>query len=258
MGKFSGILLCSDFDGTLAVKGHVAEKNINAIRYFQKNGGLFSIITGRTSDFLIRREDEICCNTYAGCVNGTVIYDCPRRTTVSESFINGDLYTPLMKVREKLATSKNFVIFHSDNDVVIHDTTDDFEEQLREALSFPILKVIIHNTRPYTAEELEQIGNILGDSFEQARSWDTGLEIQNKGCNKGRAAKRIAELTCARQLICVGDYENDISMLEAADISYAVGNAIPTVKIRSDRVTVSAEEGAIAAIIDDIDNELRA
>ena len=46
MGKFSGILICSDFDGTLAVGGHVVEKNIDAIRYFQENGGLFSVITG--------------------------------------------------------------------------------------------------------------------------------------------------------------------------------------------------------------------
>ena len=36
MGKFSGILLCSDFDGTLAVGGHVVEKNIEAIKYFQE------------------------------------------------------------------------------------------------------------------------------------------------------------------------------------------------------------------------------
>lgn len=257
MGKFSGILLCSDFDGTLAVKGHVAEKNISAIRYFQENGGLFSIITGRTSDFLLRREEEVRCNTYAGCVNGTVIYDCPNRITVSESFIQGDLYTPLMQMREQLAVSKNFVIFHSDSELVIHDATDDFEKQLRDALSAPVLKVIIHSTRPYTAEELEHSRILLGDEFEQARSWETGLEIQSRGRNKGSAAKEIAELSHARRLICVGDYENDIPMLKAADISYSVGNAIPAVKVCSDRTTVSVEEGAIAAIIRDIENELK-
>lgn len=253
MGKFSGILICSDFDGTLAVKGHVAEKNISAIRYFQENGGLFSVITGRSADFLISRENEVSCNTYTGCVNGTVIYDFPNRTTVSESFIEGNIYTPLLKLRRQLAVSKNFVIFHSDGDTVIHDTTDDFEEQLRAAVSVPVLKVIIHTVRPYTAEELEQISAILGDGFEQSRSWNMGLEIQNKGRNKGFAARKIAKLADARLLICVGDYENDISMLEAADVSYAVGNAMSAVKACADRITVTAEEGAIAAIIKDIE-----
>jgi hydroxymethylpyrimidine pyrophosphatase-like HAD family hydrolase len=41
-------------------------------------------------------------------------------------------------------------------------------------------------------------------------------------------------------------------MLRVADISYAVGNAVPAVKAAAMRQTVNCAEGAIAKIIDEI------
>ena len=56
--------------------------------------------------------------------------------------------------------------------------------------------------------------------------------------------------------IGVGDYENDMTLLECADIGYAVGNAIESVKSIADRVTVSNKEHALAAIINDLERGL--
>ena len=47
MGKFDGILLCSDWDGTLSDSGNIPKANIDAIRYFQREGGLFTFASGR-------------------------------------------------------------------------------------------------------------------------------------------------------------------------------------------------------------------
>ena len=252
MGKFSGILLCSDFDGTLAVGGRVVERNIEAIRYFQENGGLFSIITGRTPEFIVGCENEVRCNTFVGCLNGTIIYDYLGDRIVCSDFVKGDLFTPLMKIHSELDIFKNIVIFHGDGDALIEGDAENFAERLRVELDEPVLKVIIRAARPYTEEELDRVSVILGDEFEQARSWSIGLEIQNRGNNKGKAARKIAELAGAKTLVCVGDYENDISLLEAADISFAVDNAIPSLKAIAHRQTVAAEDGAIARIIDDL------
>ena len=49
MGKFSGVLLCSDFDGTLAYKTIVPPSAIEAIRYFQDHGGRFTLATVATA-----------------------------------------------------------------------------------------------------------------------------------------------------------------------------------------------------------------
>ena len=47
MGKFDGILLCSDWDGTLFDGTSIPENNVEAIRYFQRNGGTFTLSSGR-------------------------------------------------------------------------------------------------------------------------------------------------------------------------------------------------------------------
>ena len=48
MGKFDGILLCTDLDGTLfSSDGSLSAENKEAIEYFKREGGYFTFITGR-------------------------------------------------------------------------------------------------------------------------------------------------------------------------------------------------------------------
>lgn len=57
-----------------------------------------------------------------------------------------------------------------------------------------------------------------------------------------------------KKTIAVGDYENDISMIRSAGVGYAAENACPAAKAAADRITVSNEEHAIAAIVADIES----
>ncbi len=256
MGKFSGILICSDFDGTLALKGHTVKRNIDAIRYFCDNGGLFSVVSGRTFDFLRSRSDELYCNTLVGCVNGTVIYDYKSGELISEHYMGGDIPKAVSELRRALPAAKNFHIFHKNGECIIHASTDDFDRQLEEAVSSPVLKLLIHAERPFTDAELENVKIILGNEYEHSRSWTVGLEIQSKGINKGYAVRKIAEHSGAKRVICAGDYENDIPLLEAADVAYAVDNAFSALKSVADRITVDVADGAMAEIISDLENEI--
>ena len=50
--KFKGYLLCSDCDGTLTYGEEVlSEENVKAIKYFQKEGGIFTLATGRFPEY---------------------------------------------------------------------------------------------------------------------------------------------------------------------------------------------------------------
>ena len=60
MGKFSGVLLATDYDDTLYdSKGTISPENRAAIDRFLAEGGLFSISTGRSYiNFVIQMERE--------------------------------------------------------------------------------------------------------------------------------------------------------------------------------------------------------
>ena len=47
MGGYDGILIMSDWDGTLSTGGTVTEENCRAIRDFQAEGGRFTMCSGR-------------------------------------------------------------------------------------------------------------------------------------------------------------------------------------------------------------------
>ena len=71
--------------------------------------------------------------------------------------------------------------------------------------------------------------------------------------NKGGGVKALREyLGNITKVVCIGDYENDISMVKYADIGYAVSNAIDELKDCADRITVSNNESAIAKIISEL------
>ena len=53
--------------------------------------------------------------------------------------------------------------------------------------------------------------------------------------------------------IALGDYNNDISMFQEAEVGIAVSNACPEALEAADYVTVSNDEHAIAQVIRDLE-----
>lgn len=75
MGKFDGIYLFTDVDGTLAsVHDEIPQKNIEAVEYFTSNGGTFSVATGRYLGD-ISMLDALNINGLSILNNGACIYD---------------------------------------------------------------------------------------------------------------------------------------------------------------------------------------
>ena len=76
MGKFDGILICTDLDGTLfADDKSVSRENREAIEYFKREGGRFTFITGRMPYYASRIYRLVQPNAPFGCANGGGLYD---------------------------------------------------------------------------------------------------------------------------------------------------------------------------------------
>ena len=71
---FSGILICTDFDGTLYDHG-IPPANAPAINYFMEHGGKFTLCSGRDGRLLNGGNLPFEPNAPAACMNSAMRYD---------------------------------------------------------------------------------------------------------------------------------------------------------------------------------------
>ena len=83
-------------------------------------------------------------------------------------------------------------------------------------------------------------------------SRDNFLELMEPGVNKWEAVKTVAESYGIKpeEIMCIGDSNNDLSMIENAGIGVAVANAKPAVKAAAGMVTASNDEDGVAKVIE--------
>ncbi|MFT4606396.1 MAG: Cof subfamily protein (haloacid dehalogenase superfamily) [Urechidicola sp.] len=75
------------------------------------------------------------------------------------------------------------------------------------------------------------------------------LDIHHSGASKGIAIKTLKELLGFDRVICFGDSDNDLSMFEAADESYAPANANDAIKSAATAVIGHHDEEGIARFL---------
>lgn len=245
--EFSGVILLSDIDGTLAWSGDISEENLNAVRFFTENGGKFTVATGRSSAYI--RE----------------------------------YYTPRLRINAPMATINGTVLETLDSGIIIWKKTlcKGFSHVIRTAYEYCecIEKLLVYKinetelcTRQFTEDDGEEYFKLLivtedeknaldlqrfltrkfGSRYVIMRSWSTGIEIIERGAGKGICLNRIKKMTGSKIAVAMGDYENDYEMFDAADISVAVANAVPQLKQKANYITVSGEQNAVAKVIEDL------
>ena len=261
MNKFKGYLILSDIDGTITNdRGQFTKENADAIRYFQSEGGLVTVSSGRYPNFSDNFSEHFIPNTYVIGINGTVLFD-PRtkQTLVSRPIDDGitDILHAVIRDCEDV-----FRITASAHDREIDIFREDFErlDEIMATLGKPWHRFIIVQKADKTPGVLAYLRERCGDRYNLDRSWSEGIEIHSPDSGKGELLPDMLKLLAAagnpiHTTVCVGDYENDISMLHNADIAYAVENAIDEVKAAADRITVHHNEHALAHIIADLEKE---
>ncbi len=78
---------------------------------------------------------------------------------------------------------------------------------------------------------------------------DYWCEIMPMSTSKGAAARELRKILGAERLVCFGDGINDASLFDAADESYAVANAVESLKAKATGVIGFSEEDAVCKFI---------
>ena len=98
MGKFSGVLIASDFDNTLIYtegamrRGEpippLPESNRKALEYFMAEGGCFIVSTGRALQAMQKFLDQVPCNSLGIVCNGAALYDYEQQAYLELLMLN--------------------------------------------------------------------------------------------------------------------------------------------------------------------------
>lgn len=258
MNKFKGFLICTDCDGTLTNSdGKVSKANADAIKYFQDEGGLFTLATGRFPHYAKTFESQIHVNAPIVSLNGALLYDIKQDKVIRTWTMKREDCAEVLKYIEKdwhnvwdcwISGNMYESVGYKPSE---HRAGDGSLEEFISRLPAVLYKNLFFQSADITKELQAQLKKRFGDKFRFDLSWPEGVEMQSIESGKGIAIKYMKEHLGQdiHITIGVGDYENDLSMMEYADIGYAVENSIDALKRAADRITVSNNEDALAKII---------
>ena len=267
--NYSKWLLVSDIDGTLNNKQRQTPKcNITAIENFTSNGGNFTLCSGRNLVSLNNHYKKLKTTTPAICLNGAGIYDIANNKTI--------YYKPISLEGEKIILdlinkykSLQLTIFDMETIYLYKRTCFyGFVVSLLDGIKRKLClkefdlpkgqwgKATIFGL-PSVCKKVESILK----SDENIKHLDcfftspVSLEIVGKGVNKGSAVSKLAEFISvnSENVAAIGDYYNDVAMLESVAHPVCCGQAPEDIKKLCEYVTCHCNDGAVNEFINYIE-----
>lgn len=263
-------LIFSDYDGTLlGADGVVGERSAAAIRGYVRRGGNFVVCTGRMNDSIgadVRRrlgiENELI--PVVG-FQGAYIVD-GRDNPLYADGLSPDNVIRIIRRAEELGLH----VHTYDPDTVYIGRADEimlkynrvtgarfcevgdlaaFVDAHRDKV-YPKTMVVAAEGEGERAKKQFDCVDLPG--VEHYMSSPTYIEFMSITAGKGNALRRVAAALGVPigRTIAVGDNQNDISMIRAAGLGVAVGNALDCVKAVADYVTPVGDADPLAHIIE--------
>ena len=213
-----------DFDGTIAHDGAVPPHVVDGLRRLKASGRQMLLVTGRELPELLAIFPEITLFDRVVAENGALLYrpDSGERRDLGEA-PPPELVAMLRARGVPISVGDSIIAT-----VVPHETT-----VLATIRDLGLERPVIFNK-----------GAVM---------------ILPPGINKASGlAAALHELgLSARNIVAAGDAENDHALLDAAEYSVAVANAIPTLKAAADRVTREPRgDGVLEIIAELIESDL--
>ncbi len=269
MGIFSGCLLASDIDGTLLISDYLPQRNIDAIEFFIKEGGCFSLATGRTAgavSSVISRFKDLSPSIVA---NGSMIYDFKNDVALYEQFVPKEdrhivkeVIAGCDTVGIEIHSGKQVLVVNANQETVDHENyenlvslTLDYEDTLRYNWN----KVLYLFSDKAEAKRVKQI---ISECEHNSQFVDTTAIIDGrrryyyehvpKDVSKATTLKILCQKLNIKKGCCfaIGDYYNDLEMIKTADIGAALIDSPDELRAAATTVVCEAKNGAVADFID--------
>ncbi len=250
------VYLFSDVDGTLMTEhGEIPEANKEAIKKFINDGGNFAIATGRGIRSAREIANELGTNCPCIIFNGTVVYDFQKEELISIEYlpesgkqlgITSKAFFPNVTVN--IATMEEYYTIGEDAFpnakrafTPVFTSFEDIKEQW--------IKVVYYVMESDRDELVAYLNKHKSDDIFISVSGANFVEILPLNSNKGTAMMKLRESMTSGVFHAIGDYNNDLQMLEVADRTACPITAIQEVRDISENIVASVQDGAVADYI---------
>lgn len=268
--NYSDVLLTVDFDRTFSARdSSVPQRNLDAVRYFMDQGGTFTINTGRSAVNFAQQIKTTPVNAPFLLYNGSAAYENGKLIQCVP--IDVDMWEMVLLLHKKFPTldleihggDYHYLIAPTPKVLALYENLgwrwkeakpgDDVGPfiklaifgQTDEPVFSDLYKATEEDLRLF-AEAIETIESLYGDKVEVFRAGPRILNIHAKGVSKLQAARTLQKKLGKKILICVGDAQNDITMLDGADYAFCPADASIADKYPN---VCCCDDGAIADVI---------
>lgn len=263
-------LIAIDMDGTLLNDRHEVPEDVkNVLNEAKKQGIKIVLCSGRPiggmrgyiEDLNLDEEGD-----FAIAYNGALVQKTHSNEVVAELSLSHDDLENLYEHSIALNSPMHFFdvngLYTPNADISKYTVLESYLNNIplgyRKVSDVPqdtSIPKVMYIDQPDKLERTIQLLPVsLKEQYNIVRSSPYFLEFVHPSVSKGNAVRKLAELLNIKQeeVMCIGDNGNDLSMIQYAGCSVAMGNAIPEVKAVADFETRTNNEGGVAYAIEKI------
>lgn len=261
-------ILALDLDGTLLNPEHkISEKNKKIIHELKEEGTRIILASGREPNSILPFNRELGVKDFVIGFNGGIISDWTGENIIYEKKLDSKIAKDIIErcqqkdicafvfIKNKIYMDREkkegYNVFDSYTKSGLNPVDNIYKFMDNNNLWAGIEKILLCEDNKILSLFKNEVENIFSSKISLGFSLPYFLEIWNPGANKGSAIKIISEkLNIDRKdIMAIGDGENDISMIKFAGLGVAMGNALESVKKEADFITLSNREDGVEYVI---------
>lgn len=258
-------MIASDMDDTLLnTERKISRRNLDAIKKAMEAGIIFTLATGRMYRSIKPFAEQMQLDVPLISYNGALV----KGALSEEVYVRKPMQ--LSTALDALAYCKEkdyYVQVYLDDDLLVKEENE-YSRMYSRVSGVPTTamgETVYHIEKPphklllmTSSEDFEAAWADVESRFkgriDVTSSKDNFLELMEPGVNKWGAVKELAAgfNILPEEIMCIGDSNNDLSMITNAGLGVAVANAKPHIQRLAKMITASNDNDGVALAIENV------
>lgn len=260
-------IIALDLDGTLTnSEKRISARTKETLQRAMEDGVTVVLASGRPLVGIKPLAKELELSKYNGFIlayNGGQIIDCHTGKEVYQKVLNTERISSIYEVARKFGVA---MLTYDGEDIITENDTDPYVlrecfinrvkvrkiDDLVSHVTYPVPKCLVVGEHEKLFPVRDYLKENYGDELSVYFSEPFFLEIMPLGVEKSSSLELLLKrLQLSREeLMACGDGLNDITMLQYAGLSVAMGNACKEAKEVAKYITASNDEDGVAKAVD--------